>query len=1237
MITSEPPSPVETDSAYSTPRAGKRKDLNSTPDSSTYNVDIHPEDWETAISDRCKRYLGRYKKRFEANTYDVESWVKLLALPGDKECRVYAYRKGKGEDSLNVEEFDVLPCYDWRIFAQLKSWCKKTYGVQRLPLATFGKRNSKGQDTFKFFSLTFLELYTMMKLLAHSRLGICTIVMEDKYAHLYFDFDLDDKTRKLDKDKDHLQRVQMLSEIEEAGGRRAVVNEWNELFPAFFQQEFDREMDLSVVQWEDGSVIDENGKYSKLSLHLHVVSESFVNNANMKEFIVAFCRAHSDSWIGRTMDLTVYDKWRNFKIVGSRKAGRQPLAVYHPVTDTTLPLDDITHEHLFNSLISYSHCGQHEWLEYKSDAPAKKKKRVQPTKPEAKVEGSFQDHTFEEIEHGLLLYNAKPLGPPDEDGYIQCKNIGDDRPCPMIKGEVHNRNTVKCRVLETGVFIGCHGQDCTSLGWKLLLPPKKPAVVGMVGEPAVVEMDVSIEEQFPLEEHPLVVEVECIPELSAMVMSLSTQRVKHVGKAKKVVWVIQRCGGTKEMAIEWYKRSDNPDHVSAVNEYWDEGFSLTERQKVGIGSLHHWLKEDLGEEEYVKRRSEWQVLNKAHRTAEAKKAQMMAKSAVINEIAGLLDKDKVKNWNNTIRDLIAAGVCEDRIHQLFEGTDGAPLVESCWKSYNQQIELGLLKRSMSPLWSLLKKQGMMTCDIDLYKKKLQAAGKVESPRSQEETVSDEALKGYHEELKAIIEEPDQSTTHVLGRIVKWVDDHKLPSTYLNIVMPYLNCLIKYIEQGDNVLIRVPDGDTHYTWVAHLSTKFEKRLFPNKKVGNKSIAEAWWSHRHRQQYSRVSRLPPLLSEKLDRHSFNHWSPFYAEKLPKVDMNNLSDDLKKALKETLDLIWDMTGGEKGDPENKEEPKLDKAGFKWYTRHCSYVLKYPGKKTNCYVVFYSPKQGQGKSSTGKLMRALIGPQHSLFVPKDLEGVIFGTYNAHMEGICFIDLDDGGDSEVLRKHWNEFNGMITAPTQIIRDMRVSHVPDVPAFEMWQSSCNRIPVYEAGGRRNQIFRSGAKYLGNKDFWDKFNLVWLKDPEYLSMMYQWFTAIEVSEDENFQLTKPTHLSSMLAMDALSAPIEMDWLIADFFEGKEEVPRSVEFQATALTARYNAFREPKGLKIVSAKLLGARLIDLEVDGITKKVKTAGTFYTIEFTKLRAWLTEKRYMEAVTEDVPAKVVDKEDNIR
>ena len=161
---------------------------------------------------------------------DIKGWVE-----GYTSSRVFFFRKDKGEESLNIEDFPVVGSYDWRIFAQIKTLYHHGYGLQRMPLATFGPKSKHGTETFQYFHLSFFELHAMMKMLAHTRLGICTIVMKDMPAHMYFDFDLDDKPRKLDKGGQHTARLGLLADLEQAGGRRTVVQEFKELLPPFLR------------------------------------------------------------------------------------------------------------------------------------------------------------------------------------------------------------------------------------------------------------------------------------------------------------------------------------------------------------------------------------------------------------------------------------------------------------------------------------------------------------------------------------------------------------------------------------------------------------------------------------------------------------------------------------------------------------------------------------------------------------------------------------------------------------------------------------------------------------------------------------------------------------------------------------------------------------------------------------------------------------------------------------------
>ena len=466
-------------------------------------VQLIAENWESAMTTDLKNLLARYRnRRLDKRVMDIQGWVESYTS-----SRVFFYRKDKGEDSLNIEEFPVAGSHDWRIFAQIKTIYKHEYALQRIPLATFGPKSKHGTETFQYFHLSFFELHAMMKMLAHIRLGICTVVIKDMSAHIYFDFDLDDKPRKLDKAGEHSARLALLADLEQTGGRRAVAQELNELLPPFFKRVFGRDIDLGVVQWEDGSVLDEDGRYTKLSLHHHIVSESFVDNASMKSFVEAFVDAHPDSRIARIVDRSVYDQNRNMKIVGSRKAGRQPLAVYDPVADKVLPLDDITHEHIFNSLISYSHTTTHDLLEYKATEGAAKRGAARrggarkkggavkavadgaakpapdgAAKPAADGEekhevvvdpnARYAGWTYQEIVDGVEEFDIRVVGPPNnEGGFFNVRNPkGRPRKC-LFSDETHVRNNPKLWHTDDGVWGGCHDPHHAGMK-KLLLAPK---------------------------------------------------------------------------------------------------------------------------------------------------------------------------------------------------------------------------------------------------------------------------------------------------------------------------------------------------------------------------------------------------------------------------------------------------------------------------------------------------------------------------------------------------------------------------------------------------------------------------------------------------------------------------------------------------------------------------------------------------------------------------------------------
>ena len=151
----------------------------------------------------------------------------------------------------------------------------------------------------------------------------------------------------------------------------------------------------------------------------------------------------------------------------------------------------------------------------------------------------------------------------------------------------------------------------------------------------------------------------------------------------------------------------------------------------------------------------------------------------------------------------------------------------------------------------------------------------------------------------------------------------------------------------------------------------------------------------------------------------------------------------------------------------------------------------------------------------------------------------------------------------------MVTNPTQNIRRMRSDHAPNIPAFEHYQSTANKLPVHESGARRNMIFKAGSKYLGQKEFWIELYAAF-DDPVFLRVVYQWFMARDVQPDTNFQLEMPKHLEGMKDMDERTVPLEIRWFIETYFS-PETLAVNAEVKASDMLAQYNAFLGNQELK------------------------------------------------------------------
>jgi phage/plasmid-associated DNA primase len=213
-------------------------------------------------------------------------------------------------------------------------------------------------------------------------------------------------------------------------------------------------------------------------------------------------------------------------------------------------------------------------------------------------------------------------------------------------------------------------------------------------------------------------------QLRGLVMALNKARANKRDERNKVIWAIQACGGTQELAVEFYKQRSNDytDAEAAVDRHWKEGEKHTSVKRPNAGSLCNWVKQDIGEAPYKQLRKKLGMNKKpAGAVQPEQRAQLLEvseKHGILSEIVSKIDKAIVTNWDPTLKAFIQADATKDHLIQLTEGTPGATRVEPCWEDYSKYAP-----RKVEPLMAVLKDQKWDSVKIDTCKMRLKAADK----------------------------------------------------------------------------------------------------------------------------------------------------------------------------------------------------------------------------------------------------------------------------------------------------------------------------------------------------------------------------------------------------------------------------------------------------------------------------------------------------------------------------------
>jgi hypothetical protein len=202
--------------------------------------------------------------------------------------------------------------------------------TQLIPIAIIG--NTSAGEGYRYSCPTAAELYKANDTLSPGECHFASITRENSPCHLYFDFDC---------------KPNESTYINQNGGIPQLQAEFMLLLTQAFVSTFNRPPVLardkrSGVQWENASTDD------RISLHLHIVSEAFLNVNQYRQWVqcVLLPVIHENGVLlkaGRTdrsgstvMDGSVYTKNRAFRLLGSCKPGKCTLQYLPPSNEDTL-------------------------------------------------------------------------------------------------------------------------------------------------------------------------------------------------------------------------------------------------------------------------------------------------------------------------------------------------------------------------------------------------------------------------------------------------------------------------------------------------------------------------------------------------------------------------------------------------------------------------------------------------------------------------------------------------------------------------------------------------------------------------------------------------------------------------------------------------------------------------------------------------------------------------------------
>jgi hypothetical protein len=139
----------------------------------------------------------------------------------------------------------------------------------------------------------------------------------------------------------------------------------------------------------------------------------------------------------------------------------------------------------------------------------------------------------------------------------------------------------------------------------------------------------------------------------------------------------------------------------------------------------------------------------------------------------------------------------------------------------------------------------------------------------------------------------------------------------------------------------------------------------------TVAKFWLSHPHRRTCRRIVFEP---SGNVDPLDYNLCHGYAVQPKP---------GFQKQRRLLRHILWIVC-------------RRDKRKFKYLMRWLAWAVQNPHRHAEVVVVLKSEAEGCGKSTLGFVMLEIFGTSHGLLV--DNKDQLLGTFNAHLETICFV-----------------------------------------------------------------------------------------------------------------------------------------------------------------------------------------------------------------------------------------------